>query len=206
MAKYLGPKCRLCRREGIKLFLRGERCFSPKCPIERKGALPPGQHGQKGRKKLSGYGLQLREKQKTKRIYGVLERQFKRYFDLALKKKGSTGEILLALLETRLDNVLYRLGFVPGRATAKQLISHGHVFVDGKKVDISSYSLKPGQVISLSPKALEMEIVKKSLAEKTKPPSWLEKKGAVGKVIRMPKREEIDTDVNEQLIVEYYSR
>jgi len=206
MARYLDAKCRLCRREGTKLFLKGERCYSPKCPVERKGALPPGQHGQKGRRKISAYGLQLREKQKAKRIYGVLERQFRRYFGIALKKRGATGETLLVLLETRLDNILYRLGFVFSRSIARQVISHNHVLVNGKKINISSANLKPNDTISLSTKALEMPVVKKSLEAKIKPSVWLEKKAAVGKVIRLPKREEIDTDINEQLIVEYYSR
>lgn len=206
MARYLDAKCRLCRREGTKLFLKGERCYSPKCPVERKGALPPGQHGQKGRRKISAYGLQLREKQKAKRIYGVLERQFRRYFGIALKKRGATGETLLTLLETRLDNILYRLGFVFSRSIARQVISHNHVLVNGKKINISSANLKPNDTISLSTKALGMPVVKKSLEAKIKPSVWLEKKAAVGKVIRLPKREEIDTDINEQLIVEYYSR
>jgi len=206
MARYLEAKCRLCRREGTKLFLKGERCFSPKCPIERKGALPPGQHAQKGRKKLSSFGLQLREKQKAKRIYGVLERQFRRYYEIAAKRKGATGEVLLTLLETRLDNVVYRLGFAPSRSVARQLVSHGQVFVNGKKVNISSYNLKPNDTISLSPKALEMAIIKKTVDSKIKPPAWLEKKAAVGRMVRLPKKEEIETDIDEQLIVEYYSR
>ena len=207
MARYPDSKCRLCRREGTKLFLKGERCFSPKCPLEKKGAVAPGQHGLKMRRRLSEYGVQLREKQKAKRTYGVLERQFRRYFKKAFKKRGVTGEALLQLLESRLDNVVYRLGFVPSRSVARQLVRHGHILVDGKKVDIPSYQVKPGQVINLNPKAMKMEVVKKSLAEKKKEiPSWLQKKAAVGKIIRLPTREEIGADIAEQLIVEYYSR
>lgn len=207
MAKYIDAKCRLCRREGVKLFLKGERCYSPKCPIERKGAVPPGQHGQKRRRRLSDYGRQLREKQKTKRFYGVLEQQFENYFKKAAKVKEATGGMLLQLLESRLDNVIFRLGFVPSRSVARQLISHGHVLVDGKKVNISSYQVKPGQIVTLAPKGLEIEQVKKSLAEKErKIPIWLERKAAVGKVARLPKREEIDVDIDEHLIVEFYSR
>jgi len=207
MARYLDSKCRLCRREGTKLFLKGERCFSPKCPLEKKGAVAPGQHGLKMRRRLSEYGVQLREKQKAKRTYGVLERQFRRYFKKAFKKRGVTGEALLQLLESRLDNVVYRLGFVPSRSVARQLVRHGHILVDGKKVDIPSYQVKPGQVINLNPKAMKIEVVKKSLAEKKKEiPSWLQKKAAVGKIIRLPTREEIGADIAEQLIVEYYSR
>lgn len=207
MARYLDSKCRLCRREGTKLFLKGERCFSPKCPLEKKGAVAPGQHGLKMRRRLSEYGVQLREKQKAKRTYGVLERQFRRYFKKAFKKRGVTGEALLQLLESRLDNVVYRLGFVPSRSVARQVVRHGHILVDGKKVDIPSYQVKPGQVINLNPKAMKMEVVKKSLAEKKKEiPSWLQKKAAVGKIIRLPTRGEIGADIAEQLIVEYYSR
>ncbi len=207
MARYLDSKCRLCRREGTKLFLKGERCLTPKCPLEKKGAVAPGQHGLKMRRRLSEYGVQLREKQKAKRTYGVLERQFRRYFKKAFKKRGVTGEALLQLLELRLDNVVYRLGLVPSRSVARQLVHHGHILVDGKKVDIPSYQVKPGQVINLNPKAMKIEVVKKSLAEKKKEiPSWLQKKAAVGKIIRLPTREEIGADIAEQLIVEYYSR
>lgn len=207
MARYVEAKCRLCRREGIKLFLKGDRCYSPKCPIERKGAVPPGQHGQKRARRMSDYGLQLREKQKTKRIYGVLEQQFRRYFKKAFRIKGSTGQRLLQLLELRLDNVVYRLGLVPSRSVARQLVTHGQVLVDNQKVNIPSYQVKVEQMISLSPRALKLEIVKKSLAEKEKKvPEWLKLKAVIGKVARLPEREKIDTDINENLIVEYYSR
>lgn len=206
MGRYLGPKCRLCRREGTKLFLKGERCFSPKCPIEKKQALPPGQHGVRGRRRLSDYGIQLREKQKLQRLYGIVEKQLKRYFGRALKKKGDTGEVLLQLLETRLDNIVYRLGFVPSRSVARQLISHGHVLVDGKKADIASFNVKPGQTVTVSSEALDFAQVKKSLAEKGKIPVWLEKKAAVGRLARLPEREEVEAEVDESLIVEFYSR
>lgn len=207
MARYIEAKCRLCRREGIKLYLKGERCYSPKCPIERKGAVPPGQHGQRRFSRASGYSHQLREKQKAKRIYGVLERQFRNYFKKALKVKEATGKFLLQLLESRLDNVVYRLGFVPSRSVARQLVDHGHILVDNKKVTIPSYQVKPEQTITLSTKALKIELVKKSLAEKGKKiPDWLKVKAAVGKMVRLPEREEIDLDINENLIVEYYSR
>lgn len=207
MARYLEAKCRLCRASGSKLFLKGERCYSSKCPLERKGAVPPGQHGQKGRKKTSEYGKQLAEKQKVKRIYGVLERQFKRLFKKAFRVKAATGKVLLQLLESRLDNVVFRLGFAPSRSVARQLISHGLVLVDNKKVDIPSYQVKPGQIITLKPKALKMEIINNALKEKErKIPEWLQRKAAVGKIKRLPEREEIDVDVDENLIVEFYSR
>jgi len=207
MARYKDAKCRLCRKEGAKLFLKGTRCFSPKCPIERRGGVPPGQHGQKGGKRLSEYGLQLREKQKVKRLYGVLERQFRRYYREAAKVKEATGRALLQLLERRLDNVVYRLGFVPSRGVARQLVNHGHVLVDGKKVNIPSYRVKPEETISLDAKALNISEVKKALMEKDKVvPKWLKRKAAVGKIVSLPEREEIESDINEQLIVEFYSR
>lgn len=207
MARYTDAKCRLCRREGAKLFLKGERCYSPKCPIERKGAVPPGQHGQKRRRRQSDYGRQLREKQKTKRLYGVLERQFKNYFKKATKAREATGEVLLQFLERRLDNVVFRLGLVPSRSLARQLVNHGHVLVDGKKVDLPAYQVKLGQIIALTTKGLAIDQVKKSLAEKErKIPTWLERKAAVGKMTHLPKREEIDVDIDEHLIIEYYSR
>lgn len=201
MARYTGPKHRLCRAEGVAL------CGSPKCPVIRKNAGPPGQHGQKGRRKPSEYGIQLREKQKVKRMYGVLERQFKNYFKSAVSKKASTGEVLLQILETRLDNVIYRLGLASTRPQARQLVSHGHVQVNGKRVTIPSYNVKIGDVIALSPKAANLDFIKKLAAEKDqKLPSWLSRQATVGKVNTMPKREELEADINERLIVEYYSR
>jgi len=190
----------------MKLFLKGERCYT-RCPIEKKGAVPPGQHGLKSSmKRMSDYGKQLREKQKVKRIYGLSEKQMKNYFQKAFKGKQATGEALLQLLESRLDNILYRLGFVNSRHFARQLVSHKHVLVDGEKVNIPSYQLKKNQTVSLGPKALKLALVKKALAEKTKVPEWLKKKAAVGQMVRLPKREEIEGDINDQLIVEYYSR
>lgn len=207
MARYKEAKCRLCRREGIKLFLKSERCYSPKCPIERKGAVPPGQHGRKGRRRLSDYGQQLREKQKVKRIYGILERQFRRYFEKAVKAKEETGKTLLQILESRADNVVFRLGFVPSRSMARQLVSHGFVLIDNQKVNIASQQVKTGQMVSLTTKGLNLDYVKKSLAEKGKKiPGWLARKAAVGKMIRLPEREEVEADIDEKLIVEYYSR
>jgi len=206
MARYTDAKCRLCRREGRKLFLKGERCFSAKCPIAKKGALPPGQHGQKRAGRLSEYGVQLREKQKAKRIYGVLERQFKNYFKKAALKKKGAGLKLLQLLELRLDNVIFRAGLVFSRSIARQIITHGFCLIDGKKVDIPSYQLKPGQVISLNVKGLKLGQVKKALAAKQPAVKWLKRKAAVIKVERLPEREEIKTDINESLIIEFYSR
>lgn len=206
MGRYLGPKCRLCRREGVKLFLKGDRCFSPKCPIERRGAVPPGVHGRRRTGKLSDYGRQLREKQKTKRLYGLSETQFHNLFKLAAKQRKNTGLRLLQLLESRLDNIVFRGQLAPSRSVARQLVSHGHVLVDGKKVNIPSYRLKPGQVVSLAPKALDHPLVKKILAEKSPLPDWLEKKGAAVKFKRLPERKEMPADINEDLIVEFYSR
>jgi len=207
MAKYIDAKCRLCRREGVKLFLKGSRCFTPKCPIERRGSVPPGFHGTKAKRKLSGFGIQLREKQKAKRTYGVLERQFQKYYSIAAKKPGATGEVLLKLLETRLDNVVYRLSLTPSRSIARQLVSHGHVLINNKRNTIASTSVKINDLISFDSKALKNITVKKILEEKNPSvPVWLERKAAVGKVIKLPNREDIDTDINEQLIVEYYSR
>jgi len=209
VARYLEAKCRLCRASGTKLFLKEERCYSPKCPLERRGAVPPGQHGQKkkGGVRLSKYGEQLTEKQKLRRIYGILERQFRRYFQEALKAKGETGKTLLQLLERRLDNVVYRLGFASSRSIARQLVRHNHILVNNRKVNIPSYQVRVGDVVSLTPRALKLEVVKKSLAEKErKIPSWLQRKAAVGKINRLPEKEEIDLDVNEDLIVEFYSK
>ncbi|MFC1727552.1 30S ribosomal protein S4 [Patescibacteria group bacterium] len=207
MARYKDAKCRLCRREGTKLFLKGERCYSPKCPIERKGAVIPGLHGPKRQKRTSEYGRQLREKQKTKRLYGVLERQFRIYYQKAAQDKSSTGNKLFQLLESRLDNVVFRLGLSPSRSMARQLIGHGHVLVEGKKVTIPSYQVKVDQLVTLGPKGLEMSPVKKSLAEKEKKiPDWLARKAVVGKVTRLPEREDIDVDIDEHLIIEFYSR
>lgn len=200
MGRYIGPKRRLSRREGIPLFVKDIKS------IERKGAIPPGQHGLGRRRRISEYGLQLREKQKIKRIFGVMERQFKRYFEKASKIKGSTGFTLLQSLETRLDNIVYKLGFAESRAGARQLVSHGHIKINNSKVSIPSYHVKVGQTIALSEKLLDNTQIKKSLEQQTTLPEWLERQATAGKVLRMPTREEMEQSINEQLIVEYYSR
>lgn len=206
MIKGFSKKCKLCRTAGEKLFLKGERCFS-RCPIDRKGAVPPGQHGAKRRRRLSDFGIRLAEKQKLKRIYGLSESQMKKYFTQARKVKGSTGEMILQLLESRLDNLVYRLGFSPSRRLARQLVSHKHVLVNGEIVNIPSFIAKPSSVISLDTKASTIASVKALLKKKENAlPTWLERKAIVGKFSRLPKREEIDSNINEQLIVEYYSR
>jgi len=207
MAKYIDPKCRLCRREGVKLYLKGARCFSPKCPIDKKGAQIPGQHGKKrthGR--LSGYGIQLREKQKCKRTYGILEQQFHSYYEIAIKSSGNTAEVLMQLLESRLDNVAFRLGFVTSRSFARQLVTHGHVLVNGKKVDVPSFQTKPGMLITLTEAASKFNFVAPNLNEKNVPAKWLSRQGITGKIDRLPTRDEIGSDIKENLIIEYYSR
>ena len=208
MARYTGAVCRLCRREGTKLYLKGERCYTDKCSIKKR-QYAPGQHGQ-GRKKLSEYGVQLREKQKARRYYGILEGQFRHYFELAEKKQGITGENLLSILETRLDNVAYRLGIGTSRAESRQLVRHGHVLVNGKKVNIPSILLKAGDTISIKAGSLQSEKMKAVLETNgSKPtPNWLERisDGKAGKVVSLPTREEIDTPVEESLIVELYSK
>lgn len=200
MARYTGPKRRLSRREGLPLFAKDAKS------LEKKGAIPPGQHGLKTRRRFSEYGVQLREKQKAKRFYGILEKQFRKYFDAASNIKGSTGLVLLELLESRLDNVVFRLGFANSRAQARQMVTHGHIVVDGKKVSIPSYKITPDQTIALSNKMLDNIQVKSTLELETTLPEWLERKATVGKVLRLPKREEMEQAINEQLIVEYYSR
>lgn len=208
MAKYTGSVCRLCRREGLKLYLKGDRCFTPKCGIERR-AYAPGQHGQ-GRKKVSEYGLQLREKQKARRIYGILENQFRRYFEKAERQAGVTGENLLRLLERRLDNVIYRLGMGASRSEARQLVRHGHFMVNGRKVNIPSYLIRVGDVITVREKSKESPRIKELLerAGDRTPPSWLELEAeqARARVVDLPTRDQIDATVQEHLIVELYSR
>jgi len=208
MARYLDPKCRLCRREGIKLFLKSGRCFTPKCPIEKKGAVPPGQHGGKRRfNRTSEFGQQLREKQKVKRIYNILEKQLKKLFSVARKEKLATGESLIRLLEHRLDNAVYRLQLAPSRSVARQLISHNHILVNNRKIQSASYEVKSGDVITLSSKALKIPEVKRILDQKvTSLPSWLERKAAVGKIAGPAQRQDFPPEINEQLIIEYYSR
>lgn len=208
MARYSGPVCRLCRREGAKLYLKGDRCYTGKCAIDKRG-YAPGQHGQ-GRKKTSEYGIQLREKQKARRIYGILETQFRNYFAKAERQKGITGENLLRLLERRLDNVVYRMGFAGSRAEARQMVRNGHFTVNGNKVNIPSFLTRVGNVIEVREKSRDnnrvVELVEQA-ARKT-PPAWLEVSADQfsGKVVAIPSREEIDVPVVEHLIVELYSR
>lgn len=209
MARYTGPLCRLCRREGMKLYLKGERCYTDKCAFERR-PYAPGQHGQ-ARRKLTQYGIQLRAKQTVKRIYGILERQFERYVEKAMKKSGDTRENLIQLLEARLDNVVYRMGFAINRRQARQLVNHGHFLVNGKKVDIPSYLLKPGDVVEVRENSRDLEVIKKALEfnkERNVAP-WLEvdRDGFKGVFLRYPKLEEVtDLPVDLQVVIEFYSR
>lgn len=208
MARYVGPVCRQCRREGVKLYLKGDRCYTEKCAIDRR-AYAPGQHGQ-GRKKSSEYGLQLREKQKIRRIYGVLERQFSNYFDKADRQAGITGENLLRLLERRLDNVVYRLGFADSRPEARQLVRHNHFTVNGHKANIPSILVEVGDVIAVKEKSLKstkFQETKDNITHKA-PPAWLEidSEQMTAKVVALPTREQIDVPAEEHLIVELYSR
>ncbi|MGN1310671.1 MAG: 30S ribosomal protein S4 [Clostridia bacterium] len=208
MSRYKDEQCRICRREGQKLFLKGSRCYTDKCSVTRRN-YAPGEHGQ-GRKKISEYGTQLREKQKTKAFYGVGEKQFRKYFEMAENKKGITGENLLQILESRLDNVVYRLGFGTSRAQARQLVNHGHFEVNGKKVDIPSYLIKAGDVIAVRENKKDNKIIKENLeVNAARPvPEWLEKdvEKMQGKVIRLASREDVDIPVEEHLIVELYSK
>ncbi len=209
MARYTGPVCRLCRRQGEKLYLKGDRCYTTKCAVDRR-TYAPGQHGQNRRSKVSEYGIQLREKQKLRRIYGLLEAQTESYFEEAARKKGVTGENLLQILETRLDNVVFRLGFATSRAEARQLARHGHFTVNGKKVNIPSYLLRVGDVVSIketSRKSPRIEAVLASTGQKSIP-AWLSmnREGTEGTLVALPTREQIDVPIQEHLIVEYYSR
>ena len=209
MARYTGPLCRLCRREGKKLFLKGDRCYGAKCAIEKRN-FPPGVHGQ-NRIKLSTYGMQLREKQRAKRIYGMLERQFRRYYGLAVKLKGATGAVLLQLLERRLDNVVYRVGFASSRRAARQLVRHGHVLVNGRRADIPSLLVRPNDRVTVSEAAIKNPLVLSSLATAASRgrKSWItfDEKDSAGTFVSIPAREEIDDiDIREQLIVELYSK
>jgi small subunit ribosomal protein S4 len=210
MARYKDAVCRLCRREGMKLYLKGERCFKEKCSFETRKGKIPGQHGAGKMKKPTGYAMQLREKQKVKRIYGVLEKQFRMYFQKADAKKGVTGHNLLGFLESRLDNVVYRLGFAPSRSAARQMVMHGHVKVNGKRVDIPSYQTKAGQSIELGDRAKANEGVKGSVetAAGRGIPKWLTLDAGAfkGQVIAAPTRDDITLEINEQLIVELYSK
>jgi len=212
MAKYRGPVCKLCRREGEKLFLKGARCFSPKCSFERRG-YPPGQHGkgaQFRRRRESDYNRQLRAKQKARRMYGILERQFRRYYEHSVSRRGLTGLNLLQVLESRLDNVVFRLGFAESRAQARTLVSHGHFTVNGRRTDVPSLLVSPGDVVSVRQGSLERTYFKdlQAFAEDKNVPAWLSRdlKAISGAMIRLPERSEIDSNLQEQLIVEYYSR
>ena len=209
MARYVGPVCRLCRREGMKLFLKGERCYTEKCAIEKRN-MPPGQHGRRRSSKMQGYGVQLREKQKVKRIYGVLENQFRRYFEQAERTRGITGETLLQLLERRLDNVCYRLGFGTSRSQARQLVRHGHFLVNGKKVDIPSFSVKMGDVVTVKAGSVKNTTIQHAMEEVKGRgiPEWLDYDAArsAATIKSLPTREQINLPVQEQLIVELYSK
>jgi len=209
LARYTDPVCRLCRREGMKLFLKGTKCFSDKCPIEKRN-FAPGQHGKDRKAKVVGYGLQLREKQKTKRMYFAQEGQFRNYFEKAARSKGVTGWMLLQQLERRLDNVVYRLGFGISRRQARQLVRHGHVAVDGRKVNIPSYEVSAGEEISIREGSRKLPILEqaKEFASHQNLPTWLEidRDNYKGKILSLPRREEIQMPVNEQLIVELYSK
>jgi small subunit ribosomal protein S4 len=208
MARYTGADCRLCRRETTKLFLKGDRCYTDKCAVERR-PFPPGQAGKK-RPRDSEYRVQLREKQKAKRIYGLLEKQFRIYYEVATRQKGITGENLLRLLESRLDNVVYRLGFAKSRDEARQIVRHGHITVNGRRVNIPSYRVRPGELVAIADKSKDLLVIKTALisSEKTEVPGWLEVdiEKLQGKVLSLPTREMIDAPVREQLIVELYSK
>ena len=206
MARDLGPKCRVCRREGMKLFLKGERCLTEKCAIERR-SYPPGEHG-RGRIKQSEYLLQLREKQKARRYYGLLEKQFRNYYEKASKQQGITGEVLLRMLELRLDNVVYRLGFAASRSQARQLVRHGHFQVNGRRVNIPSFQVRPDQIVSMRPGSSAEQVIRDATDLTASVAPWLQADhdNLTGKVLRAPERTEIDTPVQEQLIVELYSK
>jgi small subunit ribosomal protein S4 len=209
MAVYHGPKCKQCRREGVRLYLKGERCYTEKCAIETR-AYPPGEHGQSRRRRETPYGVQLREKQKARRIYGVLERQFHNYYEKAARRQGVTGEILLQLLETRLDNVVFRLGLAASRSAARQLVSHRHFQVNGRVVDIPSYQLRPGDMISVATGSQKVAAIRETFENRrrTEDQPWLEsdEKEMTGKVVQVPTREQIPVPIQEQLIVELYSK
>jgi small subunit ribosomal protein S4 len=212
MARYIGPVCKLCRREGEKLFLKGQRCFTPKCAFERRG-YPPGEHGRDAqwrRRRVSDYSRQLREKQKTRRIYGVTERQFRRYYRIAAQQRGLTGENLLKMLECRLDNVVYRLGYSESRAHARMLVTHGHFNVNGRRTDVPSMLVQPGDAIEVREGSRKRTFFQglADIAEPKTVPAWLERdlSDLSGKMLVAPERTDIDASLNDQLIVEYYSR
>ncbi len=209
MGRYIDANCRLCRREKQKLFLKGTKCFTEKCPVERRG-YAPGQHGQSRRQKISEYGVQLREKQKIRRMYGLMERQFRNYFEKALNQTGRTGETLVKLLERRLDNVVYRLGFAPSRKAARQLVGHGHLTVNNTVVTIPSYLVKPGDVIQIREKSRKLDVIHSSMKRMKDnamlPWLSLDKASMTGTFLNVPERADVPLNANEQLIVELYSK
>lgn len=209
MARYIDASCKLCRRERQKLFLKGTKCYTEKCPIDRRN-YPPGQHGQSRRSKISEYGQQLREKQKVRRIYGILERQFRNYYERSLKQTGRTGDTLVKLLERRLDNVVYRMGFAPSRKAARQLVLHGHFLVNNKPVDVPSYLLNPGDVVQVREKSKKLELIHASMKrmKDTAMLPWLslDKASMTGTFLQIPERADVPLNANEQLIVELYSK
>ena len=209
MARQMGPVCRLCRREGMKLFLKGERCHTEKCAIERRN-FPPGQHGKARRPRMLGYGVQLREKQKVRRIYGILEGQFRRYFEKAALKKGVTGELLLQFLEQRIDNAVYRMGLATSRAQARQAVRHGHFQVNGRKVNIPSYTVRPGEVVEVRPGSRENKtlLANRDATAHQAAPSWMEvdRENLRARILSVPPRQDIAQPIQEQLIVELYSK
>jgi small subunit ribosomal protein S4 len=208
MGRYIDANCKLCRRERQKLFLKGTKCYTEKCPVESR-AYPPGQHGQSRRMKISEYGVQLREKQKVRRIYGLLETQFQNYFEMALRQPGRTGENLVKILETRLDNTVYRLGFAASRKAARQLVLHRHFLVNNKIVDIASYLLRPGDIVQVREKSKKLESIHDSMKRvKDSPMVWLalDKPAMKGTFVHIPERADIPLQANEQLIIELYSK
>lgn len=209
MGRYIEASCRMCRRERQKLFLKGTKCFTEKCPVERRG-YPPGQHGQTRRQKISEYGVQLREKQKIRRMYGLMEKQFRNYFEEALHQTGRTGESLVKLLESRLDNVVYRLGLAPSRKAARQLVTHGHLMVNNRVVNAPSYLLKPGDAVQVCEKSKKFEVIHSSMKriKDNMLPPWLnlDKASMVGTFLNVPERADIPLNANEQLVVELYSK
>lgn len=209
MGRYIDASCRLCRRERQKLFLKGTKCFTEKCPVERRG-YPPGQHGQSRKSKVSDYGVQLREKQKIRRMYGLMEEQFRRYFEQALKQTGRTGETLVKTLERRLDNVVYRLGFAPSRKAARQLVRHGHFMVNNTVVDVPSYLLNPGDVVQVKERSKKLDIIHSSMKRMRDsamlPWLSLDKAQMTGTFLNIPERADIPLNANEQLVVELYSK
>lgn len=209
MGRYIGPVCRLCRREGVKLYLKGERCYSPKCAMERR-PYPPGQHGQRRARRPSDYAVRLREKQKLRRIYGISETQFRNLFEEASRKKGVTGTVFLGLLESRLDNVVYRLGFAQSRRQARQMVRHGHILVNGKRVDLPAYRLKPGDEVAIAERSKNLDFIRQNLeamkGRKVGPWLSLDVEAMKGRFLRLPDREDLALPVNEQLVIEFYSR